>query len=321
MAKSASETDSSSRDITFRSYTSEQGKAYAEFRRDYSPALYQYVIDHHTSTGGQLDTILDVGCGPGNVARALAPRFTRAIGIDPSEGMIAIARSLGGSSSAGPIRFEISTAEDLGSSLSPPVSDGSVDLVTAATAAHWFDMPAFWARAARILKPGGSVALWCRGDPNAHPSTPNVAAIQAAIDRFKDQIEDYAREGNRLASNLYAGLPLPWTVPGAPQTEFDESAFLRKEWKATDIAYRPEDNPFADGRKLDLDRVEKALGTMSQVTRWREAHPETVGTEDDIVRKLRREIERLLREAGVEEGNEVLEQGGSGVLLMVKKKA
>lgn len=26
--------------------------------------------------------------------------------------------------------------------------------------AHWFDMPRFWAAAADLLKPGGSVALW-----------------------------------------------------------------------------------------------------------------------------------------------------------------
>lgn len=323
MSEPASTADpsSSSRDVTFRSYTSEQGKAYAEFRRDYSPALYQHVIDHHTSTGGQLDTILDVGCGPGNVVRTLAPRFTHAIGLDPSEGMITAARSLGGSSSTEPIRFEISTAEDLGSNLSPPVLDGTVDLITAGTAAHWFDMPAFWEQASKTLKPGGSVALWCRGNPRVHPSMPGAAALQAVLDRFLEQIEDYATEGNRLSGNLYAGMPLPWTVQGTAPSEFDKATFLRKEWNATHLASGLEDNPFADRRQLDLDRVEKALGTMSQVTRWREAHPEAVGTENDVARATRREIERVIREAGVEEGKEVLEQGGTGVLLIVKKKA
>lgn len=317
-----SESASSSHEVTFRSYTSEQGKKYARARGDYSPTLYQSVIDHHTSTGGQLDTVLDVGCGPGNGARALAPHFTHAIGLDPSEGMITTARSLGGSSSTGPIRFDISTAEDLGSNLSPPVSDGSVDLITAATAAHWFDMPAFWEQAAKTLKPGGSVALWCRGEPRVHPSTPGAAAIQAAVDWFQEQIEDYALEGNRLASNLYAGLQLPWAVHGASGSSFDEATFLRKVWDAAHLTSEPEDNPFTDRQQIDLDTVEKALGTMSQVTRWREAHPEAVGTENDIVRATRKRIERVMREAGVEEGKEVLEQaGGTGVLLMVKKKA
>lgn len=26
--------------------------------------------------------------------------------------------------------------------------------------AHWFDMPKFWAAAADVLRPGGTVALW-----------------------------------------------------------------------------------------------------------------------------------------------------------------
>lgn len=81
----------------------------------------------------------------------LAPRFTHAIGLDPSEAMIATARSFGGSSSTEPIRFDISTGEDLGSNLSPPVLDGTVDLITAATVAHWFDMPAIFGNNRRRL--------------------------------------------------------------------------------------------------------------------------------------------------------------------------
>ncbi len=117
---------------TFRAYTSEQGAAYAEHRHGYHPNFYRLIVDHHTSTGGTPDTILDVGCGPGTAVRGLAPHFAHAIGIDPSEGMITTARSLGGASSTGePIRFTVSTAEAL-----EGIADGSVDLLTVATAAH-----------------------------------------------------------------------------------------------------------------------------------------------------------------------------------------
>ncbi len=67
--------------------------------------------------------------------------------------------------------------------------------------------------------------------------------------------------------------------------------------------------------------MERILGTMSPVQRWREAHPDAVGTERDVIRVMRREIERLLHEAGVEEGKEVVKGSLRGVLLMVKKKA
>lgn len=119
---------------TFRSFTSEQGKHYAKHRMTYSKALYRDIISHHTSTGGKRHTVLDLGCGPGTATFALAEHFDEAIGLDPSEGMITTARSiLATEQPRSNIKFETSTAEDIGSSLIP---DSSVDLVTAATCAH-----------------------------------------------------------------------------------------------------------------------------------------------------------------------------------------
>jgi trans-aconitate 3-methyltransferase len=43
----------------------------------------QAILTHHTATGGQLTTLLDVGCGPGNAMRSFVPYFTRAFGVDP----------------------------------------------------------------------------------------------------------------------------------------------------------------------------------------------------------------------------------------------
>lgn len=45
-----------------------------------------------------------------------------------------------------------------------PFPDGSVDLLAAASAAHWFDVPKFLAEANRVLKPGGCMALLGFGD-------------------------------------------------------------------------------------------------------------------------------------------------------------
>jgi len=251
---------------TFRSYTKDQGVNYAKNRPGYHPNLYKTIIDHHTSTGGQLNTILDVGCGPGTAARALAPQFVHAIGLDPSEGMITNARSLvGASSTSEPIRFEISTAEDLGCHLSPPVEDSSVDLIVASAAAHWFDMARFWPQVARTLRPGGTAALWTTGPISMHPSMPNAAVIQAAMDDIEErELKPFFEPGNLLTRDMYNSLPLPWTLT-PPVTEFDEAAFFRKEWG-------PENSDeFLVGGALtvDLDTMEKMLSTASPVQRWR----------------------------------------------------
>jgi trans-aconitate 3-methyltransferase len=301
---------------TFTSYTKDQGAKYAQSRRGYHPDLYKTIIDHHTSTGGQLNSLLDVGCGPGTAAIALAPHFAHATGLDPSEGMISNAREAVSSTSA-PIRFEISTAEDLGWHLSPPIEDSSVDLITASTAAHWFDMARFWPRAARVLKPGGTVAIWSTGPVRMHPSMPNAAAIQAAMDDIEErELKPFFEPGNLLAQNLYVDLPLPWTL-ALPVADFDEAVFFRKEWGADNS----DEFFIGGGLSVDLDTMEKVMNTTSPVQRWREAHPDAVGTDRDVIRVTRMEIARLLHEAGVEKGKEVARGSLSAVLLMVKKKA
>lgn len=123
---------------TFRAYSDQDAATYAQARFLYSDELYQAVLAHHTSSGGKLDTVVDVGCGPGIASFQLARYFKTVIGIDPSEGMINTARSRlaapGPHTESGAnIKFEISTAEDIDAALIP---DGSVDVITAATCAH-----------------------------------------------------------------------------------------------------------------------------------------------------------------------------------------
>ena len=307
---------SAPQETTFRAFSREQGAAYAEYRLDYHPRLYNAVLDFHSSTGGQLHTLLDVGCGPGTAVRVLAPHFAHAVGIDPSEGMIAMARALGGSLTSGgePIHFEVSTVEDIPTSLAEP---GSIDLLVAATAAHWFDMARFWPRAAALLKPGGTVALWTSGTALVDKEgMPNGAAIQAAIDRVEEALDAYMMPGNRLVSGLYADLTLPWGLE-EPMGEFDRESFVRKEWNTREGA-EPVDEFYASQKPATVDALVKVFGTTSPYVRWSKANPGDVGTEMDPLVVMRGEVEGLLRKAGLEPES-VIKGGVGGVLLMVKK--
>lgn len=105
---------------------------------------------------GPRPAILDVGCGTGlnlfEAARWFAPTGPL-VGIDISPGMVAVAaakaRQLGI-----PATILLGDAERL------PFPDGVFDLVICNSVFHWFrDRPAAMRGLARVLKPGGQLAL------------------------------------------------------------------------------------------------------------------------------------------------------------------
>ena len=99
------------------------------------------------------------------------------------------------------------------------VCDGKepcVDLITAATSAHWFDLPLFYSAAAKVLKPGGSIILWTHGsiyiDKRKYPAEVGDK-VQGILDRFETEVlAPYELEGNRLVQGLYKDLVMPWDV-------------------------------------------------------------------------------------------------------------
>ncbi|KAK4506024.1 hypothetical protein PRZ48_003989 [Zasmidium cellare] len=303
MASVSAAAANSFKDKTFTTSTDDQGKNYAQHRPNYHPSVYEHIVDHHKATGGKFDSLLDVGCGPGLATFSLAPHFTHARGIDPSPAMISTAQSL--NTFPETITFHTSPAEDMSA-----IPTSSVDLITAANAAHWFDLPRFWSEAARVLKPGGSVALWATMRAVTHPDLPNAGKIETALSRHREEyLAPFKVEGNLMSQDGYKHLAMPWAID-PPINGFNKSSFNRRIWE-------PDERFLAGEDAYSLDDFEKTMGTMSPVVRWREANPEKVGTEEDVVRVLRNEIEGLLREGGVQDL--VLRGRVPGAVLMLKK--
>ncbi|WP_419552967.1 class I SAM-dependent methyltransferase [Candidatus Poriferisodalis sp.] len=94
----------------------------------------------------------DVGSGTGIASRQLKSALPhwRIIGIEPGTGMRAQAIV---DSRGTEIEFREGGAEDL------PLESGSVGLVIAAQALHWFDRQRFYSEAGRVLASGGSIGI------------------------------------------------------------------------------------------------------------------------------------------------------------------
>lgn len=102
--------------------------------------------------------ILDLGCGIGRLAAALAPYATEVLGIDSSPGMITEARAR--CAGAAGLRFAITSGRDLAG-----IVDGSFGLVLAVDVFPYLMQAGaalaarHVAEAARVLRPGGSLVV------------------------------------------------------------------------------------------------------------------------------------------------------------------
>lgn len=99
--------------------------------------------------------VLDLACGTGDFGRLLGARGIDCVGVDLSANMLAHAGD-GGRSKGGPGRVSRMRADVLGL----PVADGRADGVTCGFALrNLVDLTAFLAECARVLRPGGRMAL------------------------------------------------------------------------------------------------------------------------------------------------------------------
>jgi ubiquinone/menaquinone biosynthesis C-methylase UbiE len=96
---------------------------------------------------------LDVGCGDGLLACGLAARCETVTGIDRDARMIALARERAGGQALRSVTF---VSEDF---LEYPFKDDSFDFACANTALHHMHFAAALTKMARVLRPGGRLAV------------------------------------------------------------------------------------------------------------------------------------------------------------------
>ncbi|HEX5010857.1 MAG TPA: class I SAM-dependent methyltransferase [Planctomycetota bacterium] len=180
---------------TFRDHFSQTSAAYAEFRPGYPATLFDWLA----SLAPARRLAWDAATGNGQAALPLAARFERVVATDAS------AEQLREATPHAHIEYRVARAEDGG------LPDASVDLLTVAQSAHWFELPAFHAQAARALAPRGVVALWCYG----------LLAIEPGLDErlrafYVEVVGPYWPPERRLVDEGYRGLSFPYDELAAP---------------------------------------------------------------------------------------------------------
>ena len=129
---------------------------YERFRPSYPAAL----VDDLAALGAT--DVLDVGCGTGKAGRLLVERGLLVLGVEIDGDMANIARRHG-------LTVEVSSFETW------EAAGRQFDLIISAQAWHWVDPVVGVPKAARLLRPGGTIALFWN-------SSELDEGIQAALD-------------------------------------------------------------------------------------------------------------------------------------------
>lgn len=187
----------------FKDHFSSASDRYAAYRPDYPAALFEWL----TGQCVERNTAWDCATGSGQAALGLAPHFRQIIATDASAEQIRHAEAHPA------IDYRVAPAEASG------LADRSVDLVAVAQAAHWFDLPRFYAEVARVLKPGGVLALWGYGRMEL------PGDMDAPFRRFySETVGPWWPPERALIDDAYRSLEFPFAEIGAP------AFFIEVEW-------------------------------------------------------------------------------------------
>lgn len=185
---------------------------------DFSPLAGNYARSRPTYPGELFDHLAslveprhlawDCATGNGQAALGLADHFDRVIATDISAEQIkhAVVHPR--------VDYRVASSESSG------LDHHSVDLITVASAVHWFDLEAFYAEARRVLRPGGVLAVW----------TYHVGHVEPPFDRvfhrfYYDLLRPYFAPRARLVDERYQTLVLP----GQP-LDLNSPFFVTAQW-------------------------------------------------------------------------------------------
>lgn len=191
-----------------RNWFAQGGSAYAKFRPSYPTELATFLA----LVAPDKNLAVDVGCGTGQLTSQLASHFSQVIGLDPSADQLANAIQ------HPHVRYECAPAEKL------PLDAGTVSLVTAAQAAHWFDLPAFFGEVRRVAAPGAVVALATYGVLELEPEVAQV------FQRFyRDVIGPFWPPERALVDSGYSTIDFAFSELPAPRMA------IRQSWNLPEL--------------------------------------------------------------------------------------
>lgn len=216
------------------------GQRYARFRPTWPDDIARRLAELVPNR----ELAVDVGCGAGQFTGTLAPLFTRVLGVDPS------ASQRGAAPQSMPSNVTIAA----GDAARFPCDDGSVDLITAAQAAHWFDLNRFYTECRRVARANAVVALLTYGSPCIEVQSCDGDPLRS----YQDVVAPWWPDERAHVENGYSELYFPFR-----ELAWDATA-MRHTWTAEEVrGYASTWSATKRARRAGLD-VDMALNELAE---------------------------------------------------------
>jgi SAM-dependent methyltransferase len=159
---------------------SRYGEVFSEVAEEYDrhrPTYPDALIDRACEVGGLGPgaTVLEIGCGTGQLTRSLLARGLRVTAIEPGERLIARTRDQ--LANVGDVQFVNRRLEEA------PLPHAHYSAVFSASAIHWIDPDVSWRKTADALIDGGTLALVSYFGLQEQCSAEDQQALRAAMTR------------------------------------------------------------------------------------------------------------------------------------------
>jgi ubiquinone/menaquinone biosynthesis C-methylase UbiE len=138
---------------------------YARYRPGYPPQLFDHLAEHFGLDRTQ--TVLDLGCGTGQLAIPIARHVTRVIAVDPEPAMLREGIRLAAEHGSTNIEWRPGDSYHL-----DELRLSALDLVTMGATFHWMDRDATLAALDQLVVPGGAVIIASGGAPGTKTPPP-----------------------------------------------------------------------------------------------------------------------------------------------------
>ncbi|MWA15891.1 class I SAM-dependent methyltransferase [Streptomyces sp. BA2] len=164
-------------------FSGDVAEYYAKFRRGYPPRLLDALQTAFGLDGD--DTVLDLGCGTGQLALPLSTRVGSVIGMDPEPDMLRLAREAATAQGVRNATWSLGADTDV-PALGALVGERSLAVTVIGQALHWMQHDSLFRELAPLLRPGGGIAVIANGTPLWLQDSAWSRALRACLEEHFD---------------------------------------------------------------------------------------------------------------------------------------